>query len=308
MKEDSMNTIGTSSMMSAMMTPPTSNISRDIITQSDENGDSSLSIDELGISEDLFSSLDSDGDSLVTQNEIANAIDSKLSEFGDSIPSAQEFGSLLSDLGLQMPPPPGQQENSSNASSNFASQLMSAYDTDGDSLLSAEEVSILSENEFSALDADGDGSITEDELSSAIDEVASSSTETQMAPPPPPGGGGMSGGGSSESEDDETYSALDTNEDGVVSQEELEAAYGIQTEDENTTTTSQTSATNNDLANGVKMLLDAIKYNSEGNEENIDLSNFSNIMKMMNSQSNNSELNTYVNNLSNKPNSTFSYA
>ncbi len=303
-----MNTIGTSSMMSVMMTPPTNNISRDIISQSDKNGDSSLSIDELGISEDLFSSLDSDSDSLVTQNEIANAIDSKLNEFGDSMPSAQEFGSLLSELGLQMPPPPGQKGDLNGASSDFASQLMSAYDTDGDSLLSAEEVSILSENEFSALDANGDGSITEDELSSAIDEVASSSTETQMAPPPPPaGGGGMSAGGSSESEDDETYSALDTNEDGVVSQEELEAAYGIQTQDD-TTTSSQTTTTNNDLANGVKMLLDAIKYNSEGNEENIDLSNFSNIMKMMNSQSNNSELNTYVNNLSNKSTSTFSYA
>ena len=37
-----------------------------------------LSIDELGVDEEQFSALDSDGDGLVTQDEIASAIDSKL--------------------------------------------------------------------------------------------------------------------------------------------------------------------------------------------------------------------------------------
>ena len=39
-----------SSVYSSLMSP-TSNISKDIISQSDTNSDSSLSIDELGVSE-----------------------------------------------------------------------------------------------------------------------------------------------------------------------------------------------------------------------------------------------------------------
>ena len=46
------------------------------------------------------------------------------------------------------------------------------------------------------------------------------------------------------------------------------------------------------------MLLDTIKLNAQNSSENIDLSSFKNIMKMMNNQSNNNELNTYVSNLS----------
>jgi len=63
------------------MMPPVSNISKDIVAQNDKNSDSSLSIEELGIDEEQFSALDSDSDGLVTQNEIASAIDSKLSSF-----------------------------------------------------------------------------------------------------------------------------------------------------------------------------------------------------------------------------------
>lgn len=76
-----------SSYSSIGMMSPVSNISKDIVTQNDTDSDSSLSIDELGISEEQFSTLDSDGDGLVTQNEIASAIDSKLSSFDGEMPS-----------------------------------------------------------------------------------------------------------------------------------------------------------------------------------------------------------------------------
>lgn len=284
---------------SITMMPPVNNISKDIITQNDSDSNSALSLEELGIDEEVFNSLDSDSDGLVTQNEIASAIDSQLSSF-DTLPSKEEFESLLSDLGLQMPEPPQKQENSnlSEISNDFASQILSSYDTDGDSLLSSEEVSILSESEFSALDSDGDGSISQTELSDAFEQVASSG---ETPPAPPAGGGGMPmGGGSSSEDEEEYYSALDTNEDGIVSQEEKDAALGLN--QDNTNSISST----NDTLDSLKLLMETIKLNSQNQDEELDLSSFKNILKLINNSSNNSELNTYLSNSNNS--SRFNYA
>lgn len=278
-----------SSYSSIGIMSPISNISKDIISQSDTNSDSSLSIDELGVSEEQFSTLDNDGDGLVTQNEIASAIDSKLSSFDGEMPSKEEFESLISELGLQMPEP-----STTKEANDFSSMIMSSYDSDSDSLLSASEVSILSDEEFSALDTNSDGSISTDELSSAYDQVtntSSNSSESVASMPPPP-----SGGGSSSASEEEEYDELDTNKDGIVSQEEKNAALGIETADNST------------VKDTIKLLLDTIKTNSSDSSENLDLSNFKNIMKMMNNQTNNSELNSYVKNLSNSNSSIFNYA
>ncbi len=135
-------TISSSSYVGIMS--PTNNISRSLITQNDSNNDSSLSIEELGIDEDQFSALDSNSDSLVTQDEIASAIDSKLASFDGEMPSKEEFSSLLSDLGLEMPEPPTSKQSSASGD-DFSSLIMSQYDSDGDSLLSSSEVSVLSD-------------------------------------------------------------------------------------------------------------------------------------------------------------------
>ena len=131
-------TISSSSYVGLMS--PTSNISKSLITQNDSNNDSSLSIDELGLDEDQFSTLDTNSDSLVTQDEIASAIDSKLSSFDGKMPSKDEFASLLSDLGLEMPEPPTSKQSSASGD-DFSSLIMSQYDSDDDSLLSSSEVS-----------------------------------------------------------------------------------------------------------------------------------------------------------------------
>ncbi len=276
-----------SSYSSIGMMSPVSNISKDIVTQKDKNSDSSLSIDELGVSEEQFSSLDQDSDGLVTQNEIASAIDSKLSQFDGQMPSKDEFESLISELGLQMPEPPISKE-----ANDFSSFVMSNYDSDGDSLLSSSEVSVLSDEEFSALDTNSDGSISKDELASAYEEVSKFSEQVSSNPPPPAG----RAGGSNVSSSEEEYDALDTNKDGIVSEEEKNAALGISTND------------NTSMKETVKLLLDTIKLNSENSSTNIDLTNFKNIMKMLNNQTNNNELNTYVNNLNSSNSSTFNYA
>lgn len=286
-----------SSYSSIGMMSPVSNISKDIISKRDTNSDSSLSIEELGIDEDQFSALDSNGDSLVTQDEIASAIDSKLSSFDGEMPSKEEFASLLSDLGLEMPEPP-ESKQSSASGDDFSSLIMSQYDSDGDSLLSSSEVSVLNDEEFSALDTNTDGSLSAEELSSAYEQVASSSGTTQSAPP-------SGGGGGTVSSSEEEYDELDTNKDGIVSQEEKNAALGIST---NSETSSTATASNDETKNTLKLLLDTIKLNSQNSSEELNLSSFQNIMKMMNNQSNNNELNTYVSNLSTSTSSKFSYA
>ncbi|MCG3717963.1 hypothetical protein L5F50_02105, partial [Aliarcobacter butzleri] len=208
------------------------------------------------------------------------------------MPSKEDFESLLSSLGLDMPKPP-----SSPQADDFSSMIMSNYDSDGDSLLSSSEVSLLSEEEFSALDTNSDGSISTDELSSAYDEVASNIQSSSSSRPASGGGGAVA----SSSDEDEEYDELDTNKDGVVSQAEKDAALGTSSE----TTTSSTSS----MQDTLKMLFDTIKTNSStSNSEDLKLSSFKNLMQMMNNQTNNTNLNSYVNNLTTKSSSVFNYA
>ena len=86
---------------------------------------------------------------------------------------------------------------------------------------------------------------------------------------------------------------------------EKNAALGIST---NSETSSTATASNDETKNTLKLLLDTIKQNSQNSSEELNLSSFKNIMKMMNNQSNNNELNTYVSNLSSSTSSKFSYA
>ncbi|MCY1648056.1 EF-hand domain-containing protein [Caulobacter sp. SL161] len=129
---------------------------------------------------------------------------------------------------------------------DVAASVMEAGDADGDGLLSAEELSsALSANApsdapadasgkmaadiLSALDTDGDGGLSTAEISTAISNAAagtSSSAQAMRGPPPgpPPSGGASSASGSSSSSG--VFESLDTNQDGVVSAEELAAADG----------------------------------------------------------------------------------
>ena len=138
--------------------------------------------------------------------------------------------------------------NSSQGNSNTLTGVV-ASNVDGDTfqLSDAGKTAMLSTSEmYDKMDADGDGSVTQEEFVAArpddvteemaanlynsfdTDESGSltkSEYETAMnqaAPPPPPPGGG--GGMGSSTEKSQTFSELDTNQDGVVSAEELAAA------------------------------------------------------------------------------------
>lgn len=197
------------------------------------------------------------------------------------MPSKEEFASLLSDLGLEMPEPP----KLPTMEDTMATDIMTQYDTNSDGLLSNEELSLLSDEEFLALDADSDGSVSSEELSSAIEQVASSKLTA------PAGGGNMN------TSSEEEYDEADTNQDGIVSFEEKMAALGIDMSSENENSTQSQTASNEEMLETIKMLFETIKTNTTRKDENLDLSNFKNLMTMVNNQSNNSELNTYVSNL-----------
>jgi len=101
-----------------------------------------------------------------------------------------------------------------------ASEMYSKMDTDGDGSVSEEEfvatrpedvTEEMASKLYSSFDSDSSGSVTESEFETAMNS----------APPPPPS---AATGSSDSSTESESFSELDTNQDGVVSAEELAAA------------------------------------------------------------------------------------
>lgn len=202
----------------------------------------------------------------------------------------EEFGSFLSELGLEVPPPPGQGHKPDV--SQMASDIFSSSDSDEDGLLTIEELNI-SEELFSSMDSDEDGKISQDELeeklSSMFEDVKngdmdqSEFEETMSAlgveapSAPPAGGGGAMAGGGGGSSSEEEYDDADTNQDGIVSAAEYEAYYG------SGSTSSEMEDYTMDL---VSTLIDALKAekSEDDSETDLDLSQFKQIMSMVNEQ------------------------
>lgn len=154
-------------------------------------------------------------------------------------------------------------QNQGKALEVDAATLFSKDDANVDGVLSIDETP-LSEDMFSDADTDSDGSLTLEEM----EQMLASTPPPRMGPPPmmgpPPGGGapldggGMEGGGieslldALNSDEDSTtsansteetrlaqeiFSALDTNQDGTISAEELAQAVSGGNSSENETQT-----------------------------------------------------------------------
>jgi len=268
--------------------PSASELTSEIIETSDIDGDSLLSIDEVSLSEELFSSIDEDEDGSLSSSELESGLTGMLDDMSNQKTSPEEFGQMLSDMGLDVPAAPN--SSSTPDVALMASEVFSANDTDADGLLSLTDIDIP-EDIFSSIDADEDGSITEAELaqglSSLFDSVNSGETSEEeagevlsaMGVPPPPAGGGAKGGGGEESETT-TYDVADTNLDGTVSATEYAEYYSTNTtaDEEN-----EMSEYTMDL---VSTLIDALKMEQEesGDESELDLSKFKQVMTMVNEQ------------------------
>ncbi len=134
----------------------------------DQDGTTTLSLEESGLSESVFSAADADGDGQISATELADALKQERAQMmaGSTTQGASLLGTLLSQAGVSMPqmgghmPPPPDE-------GKMADDLISKLDKDGDSGLSLTE-SGLSEKVFNTVDADGDGVISSDELTKAL--------------------------------------------------------------------------------------------------------------------------------------------
>jgi len=274
-------------IMANFVQPSSSNISTQAISLVDSDEDSSSNID---LSQDLFSALDSDSSELLSSSELATAVETAMAESGDEMPSNEEFQNILSTFGFDV----ASQLDSSEETSSYEDTVSSILsDYDADNLTEEDAQSIVAAFQDAGIEAS-------DELVDAMADAGFDAQEVgtlagvgaQGTPPPPP---------SDSSSSSEDYDDLDTNEDGVVSFEELQAAYGSDDE-----TTSSSLDEQNALDN-LSTLMDVLKSSSENEEASVDESSFDSLLKTINNQNNNSQINTYLQN-SNTSSSLFSYA
>ena len=147
----------------------------------------------------MLSSLDTDGDGTVSLDEAKASGSSKAGEAfaaldldGDGSLTADELSSTLSSAGRPPggpppgrggPPPSGGGGPQAMSSADIASQLLSDLNTDGEDVLSLDEVGgALGDSDsssqvssgFSKLDTDGDGKLSLAELTTAIESYTQS--------------------------------------------------------------------------------------------------------------------------------------
>ncbi|WP_345991840.1 EF-hand domain-containing protein [Sulfurimonas sp. HSL-1716] len=104
---------------------------------------------------------------------------------------------------------------------------------------------------FDTLDTNSDGTLSTDELMAALKNMKPPKPPQGQdgdMPPPPPGGMPPPNDSSSASSDtsgiDKLFSALDTNQDGSISSDELSALFGDSTDQDSSTTASASSTDN----------------------------------------------------------------
>ncbi|ESQ79610.1 EF-hand domain-containing protein [Asticcacaulis sp. YBE204] len=208
-----------------------------IFSKIDANSDGGITLEEMtsgaptsktGKTEDAasvakrFASMDTDSNGSVTEEESVSYLQTQIASgtMGGML-QAQE-----ASQGEGGAPPMG---GTGGAKGGSAPQSFDELDTNEDGTVSLDEMMAASgtdesedtskvEELFSAMDSDGDGSVTESEKSS-FDEQMRANGPPPGGPGGPQGMGGMGGGAQS-------FDALDTNQDGTVSLDEMTAASG----------------------------------------------------------------------------------
>lgn len=268
-------------IMANFIQPTSSSMSIQMISKKDSDKDSALNIEEMGVSNDIFSSYDSDSNGLVNQSELAAAIDTAMSSFSGGMPSKEDFQSILSSFGFEAP-----SDNNSITSSqkNTISSILEDYDANN--LSESDAKSIVAAFKEAGIEPS-------DELMSAMEDAGFDAKEVGTLAGvgggqgrPSPSGGGMS------SSEEEEYDALDTNEDGVVSLAELQESYGTSSNNETTSISSNQQNARDNLS----VLMNVLKSSTQSEDSSIDTKSFDGLLKAINTQNNNSQLNTYLQN------------
>ncbi len=288
-------------IMANLIQPTSSNISAQMISKKDSDADSSLSSKEMGVSNDIFSSYDSDSSGLISQSELTTAIETAMSQFDGSMPSKEDFQSMLSSFGFEVP-----SGSTSDTSTSSSSTSSSQSDTIS-SILAEYDASNLSENDAkSIVSAFQEAGIEpSEELVNAMAEAGFDAKEVgTLAGVAGPQGGGTGGAPMASSVTSEVYDAMDTNEDGTVSIAELQAAYSSSS----TSSTTSVSSNQQNALDNLSVLMNVLKSGntSEDGTSSVDTKSFDGILKAINNQNNNSQINTYLQNTTSS--SLFGYA
>ncbi len=114
-------------------------------------------------------------------------------------------------------------------------------------------------------------------------------------------GGGGGGGGSESSTESTDYDAMDLNEDGIVTFAEMQEYYGNSSDDSSDTLSQNQQNTLDNL----QLLMETLKSNGESDPTNSN--SFDGLLKAINNQNSNSNLNIYLQS-SNATSSLFGYA
>lgn len=184
-----------------------------VFKSADQNGDGSISKDELNkllrnstqsntTADDLMSALDTNKDGSISKSESDAAVD--------------KAGQQRHAQGPPPPPPPPPTDNSSSSSDKTSSNQI-----------------------FDALDTNKDGTVSASELLAALSSKDSSSSDNSSSD--------TSSSSSSSSADSSAvkkiFDAMDTNQDGSVSKSELEAALTKKGQSQHSQSTAESSST-----------------------------------------------------------------
>ena len=182
-----------------------------VFKNGDQNGDGSISKDELSkllsnssqsntTVDDLMSALDTDNDGSISKSESDAAID--------------KAGQQRHAQGPPPPPPPAD-SSSSSSDKTSSNQIFDALDTNEDGTVSVSELlAALSSN---------DGSSSDNSSSDTSSSSSSSSTDSSVVK--------------------KIFDAMDTNQDGSVSKSELEAAFTKKGQHHQSQSTADSSST-----------------------------------------------------------------
>ena len=285
-------------IMANFIQPTSSNISTQMISKKDSDADSALSIEEMGVSDDIFSSYDSDSNGLVSNSELTTAIETAMSQYDGTMPSKEDFQSMLSSFGFEVPSGSESTSTTTTSSSSQAETISSILaEYDADNLSESDAKSIVAAFQEAGIEPS-------EELVSAMAEAGFDAKEVGTLAGVGPQGGGGGGGQMSSSDSSEVYDDMDTNEDGTVSIAELQAAYSSSS----TSSTTSVSSNQQNALDNLSVLMDVLKASntSEDGTSSVDTKSFDGILKAINNQNNNSQINTYLQNTSSS--SLFGYA
>ena len=236
-------------IMANFIQPTSSNISTQMISKKDSDADSALSIEEMGVSDDIFSSYDSDSNGLVSNSELTTAIETAMSQYDGTMPSKEDFQSMLSSFGFEVPSGSESTSTTTTSSSSQAETISSILaEYDADNLSESDAKSIVAAFQEAGIEPS-------EELVSAMAEAGFDAKEVGTLAGVGPQGGGGGGGQMSSSDSSEVYDDMDTNEDGTVSIAELQAAYSSSS----TSSTTSVSSNQQNALDNLSVLMDVLK-------------------------------------------------